>query len=272
MLSFYDFGSYIRRGMSNERENKAPRILLWDIENLPMLVASWGLYNQNHSPDSIIQDKSIICISYKYLGEKDIYTISIGEKPRLFNKSPYNDYHVVKAVYDVLKDVDILVAHNGDAFDLKCLNARALYHNLPPLPHIPSVDTLKAARKHFRFSSNKLGYLAKHLGVGRKGDVNFGDWLGIIGGDWGALERMEKYNRQDVAVLEDVYLKLRPYISNHPNLNLYEEDGNCPNCGHNQLIKNGYRYTRTGKFQRYQCGSCGAESRGKHALQAVDIR
>jgi len=49
---------------------------------------------------------------------------------------------------------------------------------------------------------------------------------------------MEIYNRNDVSILEDLYLKLRPYIRNHPNLNLWNEEkiSICPNCGNSELI------------------------------------
>ena len=86
-------------------------------------------------------------------------------------------------------------------------------------------------------------------------------------GDEKALSYMLKYNVQDVVVLEEVYLKLRPWIRNHPNVgNWLDLDGPvCSNCGHTELelIEDKYYYTSIGKYNLYRCPECGAISRGR---------
>jgi DNA-directed RNA polymerase subunit RPC12/RpoP len=69
---------------------------------------------------------------------------------------------------------------------------------------------------------------------------------------------MIKYNNQDVRGLEDVYLKLRPYIKNHPNLGVIMGDSVCPNCGSSHLEEeyNKFYYTSANKFQIYRCMNC----------------
>jgi hypothetical protein len=128
------------------------------------------------------------------------------------------------------------------------------------------IDTLKEAKAHFAFTSNKLDSLGELLGCGRKVEhEGFELWRKCMNGDLKAWKNMCKYNEQDVILLEKVYLKLRPFMKNHPNVNL---DGKvskckCPACGSSNLIKRGYAYTNASKFARLRCKDCGKWSREK---------
>ena len=84
-------------------------------------------------------------------------------------------------------------------------------------------------------------------------------------GDPAAWKTMVKYNKQDINLLYDVYMALRPWMNNHPNWNMYTEKNGCPTCGHKQVIRRGYRRTRTMTYIQYQCKGCGAFSRQRVA-------
>jgi transposase-like protein len=58
--------------------------------------------------------------------------------------------------------------------------------------------------------------------------------------------------------LEQVYLKLLPFMSNVPNYNLFADKEVCPNCGSNHTHKNGIRVLPSKRVQRFQCNDCGA--------------
>ena len=138
------------------------KIILWDVETAPLTVTSWGLYKPHLSHENILEDSSIICAAWKVLGEAGVKTVAV--KP----SKPREDRALVGVLRQALSTADVIVAHNGDKFDLKHLNARLAHHNLAPLPPIRTIDTLKVARKYFRFTSNRLDYLGAYLGVGRK--------------------------------------------------------------------------------------------------------
>lgn len=234
------------------------KIILWDIETAPMVVTSWGLYKPRLSHDNIIEGTSLLSGAWKTLGEKEIHAVAVHPaKPR-------EDKGAVKAIREALASADVLVAQNGDRFDLRVLNARLVFHGLDPLPPIKTVDTLKVAKKYFRFDSNRLDYLGEFLGVGRKIHTDYDLWLKVLlNGDKAALAAMVKYNKQDVALLEDVYLRLRPFMQTHPNRRLTDGDC-CPLCGvAGKLQKRGFRLTRTTKRQAYQCQACGGWSSGE---------
>lgn len=252
---------------------KKPKVLIWDIETLPNVVASFGVWNQNIGKHQLIKETSMICAAWKWMGEKKIHTAAITDYDS-FKENVFDDKQLVADIAKVVAEADVLIHHNGDKFDKKYLNSRLVYHGLDPLPRQLAVDTYKACKANFNFTYNSLAYVAKKLGVEQKGDISMPVWLDIIQGKRSAVKKMLKYNKQDVVVLEEVYNKLRPFIHNHPNMNLLtdSEGHNCPNCGGSDLQKRGFVMTKTSKKQRYRCNDCGAWSASKTSLMISDMR
>lgn len=233
------------------------KILIWDIEVTPMLATTWSLHPDYLSHDNIMNEWSIICGAWKELDSDTTYAVMCTEIG--------DDYEVVKKLREVLADADIIVHHNGDRFDIKKLNTRLIYHKLEPLPLIPTVDTLKEAKKVFAFSSNRLDYISKFLTGRGKIHVEFGLWLDVMKGSKKALKTMVEYNIVDVEVLEDVYKRLKPYMKSHPHVGAMKGEDrtcSCPKCGSVKMKRNGIRFTATGlKKQELQCQKCGSYTR-----------
>lgn len=78
---------------------------------------------------------------------------------------------------------------------------------------------------------------------------------------------MSNYCNKDVLILEEVYLRLRPYIKGHPNIGNFIESTvpTCATCGSSTVeeIKGRYYVTPAGKYKLYRCKECGAISRGR---------
>jgi len=239
-----------------------PKILHYDVETSLMAVYTFGLFNQDISIDNIIDDWFIICAAWQWDDERKVHGVSVLDDMARFHVNNKDDYHVIATLYDVLKEADILVAHNGDAFDIKKFNARAVLHGFKPLPPIKTVDTLKVARRNFKFTSNKLDYITRYLGCGAKMSNPSGLWRRATEGCEKAIKHMAKYNKVDVKELKSIYHKLRPYITNHPNYNLYTkgETPVCPKCGSKHLVKEGTKKTQTRTYQQYSCKGCGGWS------------
>jgi hypothetical protein len=240
---------------------KTPRILLWDIETNPILAATFSLYPDSIQHGNIIHDWSIICAAWKWLGVEKIYSTSVLDDPKAFKKDINNDYVVVKKLRDVFQDVDILIGHNSKRFDTKKFNARLIFHGLDPLPSgLQQLDTLQEVKKVAAFTSNRLDYLGQHLCEGGKIHTTPGLWIRVLKGDKSAVKEMVTYNKQDVKVLEDVYLKLLPYMKSHPHVGAI--DGNdknysCPKCGSEDLVNPKIRYSAAGiKRIQKQCKNC----------------
>jgi uncharacterized protein YprB with RNaseH-like and TPR domain len=179
-----------------------PKILIYDIETSYLIAKSWRIgwdIQLNH--EDIISPKKIICISYKWLDEDQVYTLTWDKNQ--------DDKFMLEQFIEVMNEADMLVAHNGDKFDLRWIKTRAILNGLTMLPNYNQFDTLKVAKKKFNFDSNKLNNLGKDLGLGEKIKTELGLWDAVIlQKDKEALIRMCAYCEQDVRLLEGVYKKL----------------------------------------------------------------
>lgn len=238
-----------------ENFNKEPKILIFDIETSPNLGYIWGKYEQN-----VIEynhEWYMLCYVAKWLGNKKIIKSKLNDFPN-YKKDMMNDKHVVKTLWKLFDEADVIIGHNGDRFDIKKSNARFAYHGLPPPSQYKTIDTLKVARKYFKFNSNKLDDLGQLFGLGKKlPHEGFQLWKKCMFGDKKAWNKMIRYNIQDVKLLEKLYLKLLPWIGNHPNFGLYMgKEYVCPKCGSEKLQKRGFHYTKSQIYQRIQCQDC----------------
>ena len=242
-----------------------PNILLLDIETAPVKAYVWRLWKQNINIDQIISDWFMLTWAAKWLLEEDIMSQRLYPEEVLRE----DDSRIVETLWHLLNKADIVIAHNGKQFDIPKIKSRFLVHGFPPTTFYQQIDTKEVAAREFGFSSNKLDALARTFGLDRKIDTDFDLWVNCLKGDPEALLYMEKYNRNDVTVLEEIYLILRPYIKNHPNYNLFidSEKPVCPTCGHEHLTFAGYYYfTPTGKYKNYRCDKCGALARDRKSV------
>jgi len=237
------------------------KILYLDIETAPNLGWVWGMWEQNVI--DFEQITYILCFGYQWEGQKSPKVIALPDF-KTFKKDKTDDTELMKELWELLDEADVVVAHNGDQFDIKKINTRFVVNGLNPPSPYKTVDTKKVAKSKFGFNSNKLDLLANDLGLGRKiAHTGFKDtWLKCMDGDKTAWKTMKRYNKQDIVLLRDVYLALRPWMTNHPNMNLLNgEDINCPKCESDKLQRRGYSFTNVNKYQRVQCQECGGWSR-----------
>lgn len=241
-----------------------PQIALFDIETAPALGWVWGKYEQDVI--EFEQQSYMLCFSVKWLNSPRVETYSLPDFPT-WKRDKRNDKELVMKLWQMMGEADIIVAHNGDNFDLKYTRGRMIVHGLSPPEESKTVDTLKLARKHFKFPSNKLDDIGRDLGVGRKlPHTGFHLWLGCMRGDKASWDLMRRYNKQDVLLLERVYLRFRPW-SAHPNVNLYQDDPAptaCPKCGATRIRRKGKHYTNTQIYKRYLCLECHGWFKGEN--------
>jgi len=226
--------------------NKKPKILLFDIETVPNLAYIWGKFDQ--TAIAFEKEWELLCFSYKWLKRKKIY---------FKKKVGSDDKSLCKNLWELLNEADLVIAHNANGFDIKKINARLAFYRYPPPAPYAVVDTLRVAKRYFKFTSNRLTDLGKHFGFGSKVETGgFQLWLDCISGKKRAWRKMEKYNKQDIILLEKVYLELRPWIKDHPNLSLLLGDRKCPNCGSSKVAKKGTRATHRTLQQQFKCNEC----------------
>ena len=239
------------------------KILIFDIETSPIEVYAWSLWDKFTSIDQIIEDWSVLTISAKWLGSPRMMHFYVDPS------SPRDDFDVCESLWQLLNEADIVVAHNGDRFDIKKMNTRFLLHGFPEPEPYRSVDTLKIAKRKFAFTSNKLDYIAKATGgAGKLKHEGFNMWKRCLNGDAEALREMQEYNDVDVLELERVYMLMRGYDHLHPNVSLYGDNTEieCPTCGSSNVKATGnYSTTQTDKYATYRCQepTCGKISKSR---------
>jgi DNA polymerase elongation subunit (family B) len=236
------------------QKSEEPKILLIDIETSPIVATTWGIYEQN-----IIwkeEEWHITCFGYKWLGDDKVQTVGLPDFKR-YKKDPRNDYDVVNEIRKLFDEADIIVAHNGDEFDIKKSQARMAFHHMKPPSFFLSVDTKKVAKKHFKFDSNSLKSLLEYFAIGHKLETGGHQlWRDVRDGKPEAWKKMRTYCAGDITGLEAVYLHMRPWMTNHPIVSVTVED--CPKCGSGKLLKDGiYRSASGLNYQKWECQSCG---------------
>jgi len=236
------------------------KVLLYDIETSPHIGYTWNKYETDVL--EFIKEKQVISFAWKWLGEKRVQCLSLPMFPT-YKKDRDNNRDLIVELHKLISEADITVGHNVCAFDDKVSNAEFILHGLTPPPPHKTIDTLRVARKLFKFSSNKLGDLGQRLGLGKKVSTGgFSLWLGCLHGDPKSWALMEKYNKGDVDLLEKVYHKLKPWMTNHPDMNIADRHVGCPACRGINIIRRGWMYSTHGKSPRFQCRDCGKWSKG----------
>jgi uncharacterized protein YprB with RNaseH-like and TPR domain len=228
--------------------------LFFDIETSPNIGLFWTAgYKQNISPESIIKERAIICIAYKWAGDSKTHAITWDNSQ--------NDKALLEKFIQVANEADELIGHNGDRFDLPWIRTRCLYHRVPAFPNYTTLDTLKNARSKFKFNSNKLDYIAKFLGIGAKVHTGYDLWKNIVlNNDKKALKEMVEYCKNDVVILENVYNEMSPYIpaKTHHGVLMGGENYSCPECGSDDMKFSKKRMSAAGTPRiQLQCQSCG---------------
>lgn len=241
--------------------------LIFDIEVSPNIGWFWKPdHYMRVWHDNIILEGAIICICYKWAGESTVYSLTWDKK--------HNERKMLQTFIKVMNEADEVVTHNGDKFDIVWVRTRCIVNNVPMMPDYVSLDTYKAAKHNFNFMSNKLSHIAKVCGLGEKLDTggsklwkqvlmgetelenrDFWNRL-ILGNNKKALDKMVRYCKQDVRLLERVWEKMNPYIK--PKSHFGNSSNSCPECGSENIVINKYRTSAAGsKRVTFQCTDCG---------------
>lgn len=228
------------------------RVICLDIESSPALGWCWQKYETNIL--KFEKEWELLSFAWKELGKKQVHCIA-----RPYYKDT-TDKSLTKDVWEILNYADVVIAHNGDKFDVPKLRAKFLEHGLPPPKPFKTIDTRKIAKAHFLFNSNSLNDLAALLKMGAKKETGGIDlWFGCMLGDTKAWRKMIAYNKHDVVLLEKVYERLKPWHPSHPNLALHADlpPTACPVCASQRVQRRGYQVMQTRKAARLHCQGCG---------------
>lgn len=242
------------------------KVLILDIETSPILAHVWQLWDNNVALNQIVEDWSILSWSAKWLhSDKIMYMDTRNET------NPRDDKNILQGLWNLMDESDIIIGQNSKSFDIPKINARFLEHSMPKPSSFRQIDTMRLAKKHFKFTSNKLEYMSKKFltGIQKSDHKKFPGhslWSECLKGNVEAFEEMEAYNVTDILTTEALYHRLKSWDSSL-NFNVYHDafHHQC-SCGSVSFKRHGFVFTNTGKFKRHICTKCGAESVDKENL------
>lgn len=245
------------------------KTLCIDIETTPNLAHVWGLWDQNIGLNQLLEATEMLCFAAKWLDKPPVF---------FFSTHGTGKDAMIHYAHELLDQADVVMHFNGKRFDVPHLNREFVALGLNPPSPYQQIDLLTAVKKQFKFPSNKLDYVLQALGLaGKKKHEGHELWIKCMAGDEKAWRRMAAYNKRDVRALEELYYRIQPWVPNHPNVALYNDDPEavgkaCPGCGGVNLKMQGHRYTAIGKYQRFQCADCGKWSSSGKRDAGVDLR
>lgn len=231
------------------------RVLIIDIELRPGTAYYWQPKTEWINPNMAITKPAMICFDAKWYGS-----------PKHIFRSEWDDgrEEMVAEAWRLLNEAHVVVGYNSVGFDCKHLFREMIQmgHG-PPSPH-KDVDLIKTARSRFKFPYNSLNEVCRDLDLDLKlAHSGWELWEGVMAGDPKCQRIMRKYNRQDVVVTESLLDRLRPWIKNFPNLNMYrtERVSGCDRCDSTELEDAGFHYTQTRAYAQFRCRQCTGYSR-----------
>lgn len=233
------------------------RVLYFDIETSLMQVYTHYIGNKvSIQPSQIKEHSKIICICYKWSDEKTVHSLH-------WNKKTQDDSKMLAEFNKIAAEADALCGHNGRGFDVKEIRgAIALRGLADSWCETPCLDTLMDYRRMFRFKSNRLNAIAQHLGLGHKDPMGMQDWIDVSNNSAKALDKMIKYCKKDVKLLEAVHKRLEKYVTptatetKMRRMGKSAFNGKCPECGGTHFVKYGTYTYKKQDFQKYLCKSC----------------
>lgn len=230
------------------------KVLFFDIETAPLLAHIWHPAQGWVTNEQMLHDSFLLCWAAKWDDSDKVISARLSSA----EAKAQDDGRIVALLADLIREADVIVAHNGDKFDLPRVNQRLLLLGLEPLGPKTTIDTLKLARKNFALAHNKLDYLASELGFGNKIKTDFSLWRSAYLGDVAALKEMQAYNVHDVVLLQQVFERMTPYVQHLTRLYEADYDGQmiclyCGNEGIENFQKRGKYRTQASTFQRVQC-------------------
>lgn len=256
-----------RYRLSKEQQDKLKeiqsnmKILIWDLETSRGLFSLFWTGKQYVPDSSMVKEPNIITVSYKWLGEDNTYVI-VWDKDK-------TDEKLVKEFLSVYNKADMSITYNGDNFDVRWLNWRAMKYGYNINLFVKQFDIFKQSKRLFRLPSYSLNFLAKTLGVTVKVE-NSGKkmWDELEHGTKeehdNALQEMCEYNIGDITTTEEVYVALRKYMGHKVHVGVMSglHRFTCPNCGGYNIEYVNRTTTAQGTVQRiFKCLDDGVQYR-----------
>lgn len=237
---------------------KQSKVLILDIETSPILAYVWGLRDQFLRAEQIKDDWYIMAWCSKWLNDT---------KTRYYDtRKKKTDHTILRPLWKLLDEADIVITQNGKNFDAKKINARFMLAGMKPTSPYKHFDTYQLVRQVAGFTSNSLDYLThklcnRHQKKSHKKFPGIKLWIECLKNNTEAWNTMRQYNIEDVLSTEELYLKIRAWApQSFPKVyNLTDEKYDCGTCGYEGNMREGKpRKAKKYFYRQNSCPKCGA--------------
>ena len=247
--------TYIRRNFGDLKRSLTgigtePRLLIYDLETSRAEFSTWWTGKQYLGTSSLTKEPSIISVSWKWLGEDEIYALH-------WDMKTHCDKEMVREFLKVYNSADMVIGINSDRFDSKWLAARAIKHRLPLNIHVKSFDVQKKLRSLARLPGYSMKFVNKYFNLERKlshEGMHMRDMVekGTDAEQREYIDKMIEYNKGDIMATEDQFLTFRPYMKAPIHLGVFRGNGksSCPHCGGDNIELFKTTVTAAGTIQR----------------------
>lgn len=238
------------------------KALILDVETSPLLAYIWELGEQHVTVNQIHTDWHIMAWSAKWLEDPDSKIIYYDHR----KSKAHDDKEILKPLWNLLNEADIVITQNGQRFDSRKINARFMLHGMTPPKPFVHIDTYRLVKRVADFTSNKLEYLTdkfctKHKKVSHQKYPGLSLWVECLKGNTKAWDEMKYYNIKDVLSTEELYLKIKAWApETMPKVYLLSTTvDTCPTCGYRgQMRKGRDRIKNNRVYNQNSCPKCGA--------------
>lgn len=257
----------------------SPRVLFLDIETAPAVGFFWG-HTYQTDIIKVLRPQFVLSYAYQWADEKKIHFRGLRDYPE-YKTNLENDFFLLKDLQKLMDEADVIIAHNGDKFDIRVIQGRFIRYRIPPSSPFRTIDTLRVCQREFRIESNRLAFVADYLGIGTKlPHTGLDLWERCMKGEDEAWDTMEQYNVHDIYLLREVYNVIKPYIKNHPNLAIYKlphltpvpaEAPACPTCQSTHTKRVEPFVANARKYPQFKCNDCGKYWHGTSAFKQARV-
>jgi len=220
----------LEKGLMAKNVVSPSKVMIYDIETSRTRAWVWWTGKQYVSPQQLIDEPTIITVSWKWLGEEEIYYLTWDKD--------HSDEQLMKDFLKEYNKADMVIGYNNDRFDNRWVNARAMKYGLDVNTFVRSYDIMKEEKRVFRVPSYSMAYMAKYSNVIHKqGHEGIIMWEKIQTGTKEEqeeyLQKMVDYNIGDIAATEELYIRLRKYFGHRMHFGVLqgEERFSNPDTG-----------------------------------------
>ena len=217
------------------------------------------------SHEQILTSPQVMSVQYKWEGEKEAFYIEwdkVGEQT--VYDSGFDNSSMLKETSRLIKESDIVIGQNINAFDMKMLQDGLVNNSLPYFDYDVTLDILTMSRKVFRPLSQKLDARATKYGMKGKIKMELQDWKDVTFNGKPISAKMGPYGVRDVNEAQKVFYREFNHYKLPKNVErlvlsflTLDKKIYCKKCADSHQRRYDVKVKQRKDFKEVTCNRCG---------------